>query len=78
VRILKVMFSLFYNPLQHSKLLTEYHLNHLFPNLEAMLEYHSSFNEAMKRRRREMNLVTTASDILTNMVRKRLRSLINK
>ncbi|KAF2364275.1 Dbl (DH) domain [Trinorchestia longiramus] len=67
VRMLKVMYSLFYNPLMSSGLLTDEQLTLLFPNLNTMLEIHSSFNKAMKKRRREQPLVQTIGDILTGM-----------
>merc|ERR1712179_32274 len=48
VRVLKVLKSLFCDPMCQSKLLPEDLLELLFPNMEQILETHINFNQAMK------------------------------
>ncbi|XP_042905451.1 rho guanine nucleotide exchange factor 11 isoform X2 [Parasteatoda tepidariorum] len=53
VRNLKVLDRLFYKPMLQEQLLPSDFLNLLFPNLEEMLEIHTTFNNKMKARRKE-------------------------
>lgn len=68
VRVLKVLKHLFQVPMTEAGLLPRDQLDILFPNMDQMLEIHTAFNQAMKKRRQEEPLVLRVGDLLINMV----------
>ncbi|XP_071526486.1 rho guanine nucleotide exchange factor 11-like isoform X12 [Panulirus ornatus] len=67
VRVLKVLKHLFQVPMTEAGLLPRDQLDILFPNMDQMLEIHTAFNQAMKKRRQEEPLVLRVGDLLINM-----------
>lgn len=68
VRNLKVLETVFYRPLLHSKCLPKDQIDLLFSNLEEMLDIHGAFNAAMKVRRKEEAVIGDIGELLLNMV----------
>ncbi|CAN7980102.1 unnamed protein product, partial [Ixodes pacificus] len=70
VRNLKILMRLFHQPLrlQQEPVLGVELLDLLFPNLEELLEIHQSFNEKMKRRRRQEPLVGDIGKMMLDML----------
>ncbi|GLV42592.1 Rho guanine nucleotide exchange factor 2 [Carabus blaptoides fortunei] len=67
VRNLKVLETVFYRPLLHSKCLPKDQIDLLFSNLEDMLEIHGVFNAAMKVRRKEEAVIGDIGELLLHM-----------
>jgi len=57
VRNLKIMQNHFYIPIKADMLLSEEERNLLFPNLEEILELHATFNNKLKKLRKENSVV---------------------
>lgn len=57
VRNLKIMQNHFYIPIKIEMVLSEEERNLLFPNLEEVLELHATFNNRLKRLRKESSVV---------------------
>lgn len=68
VRVLKVLKLLFQIPMAQEDILTREVLDLLFPNLDEMLDIHTQFNQAMKKRRKEEVPVSRVGDLLIDMV----------
>lgn len=68
VRQLRVLKNVFQTPLEISNLLNIDQLNLLFPNLNEMLELHSSFSQALKSLCKDNPLVGDVGETLLNMV----------
>lgn len=68
VRVLKVLKHLFHLPMLEAGILSKEQSEMLFPNIEQILEIHTTFNQAMKKRREEEPLVIRVGDLLVNMV----------
>ncbi|XP_064107436.1 uncharacterized protein LOC135216228 isoform X5 [Macrobrachium nipponense] len=67
VRVLKVLKHLFQVPMEEAGFLPRDQLDMLFPNMDQILEIHTMFNQAMKKRREEEPFVTKVGDLLINM-----------
>ncbi|XP_045595690.2 rho guanine nucleotide exchange factor 12 isoform X4 [Procambarus clarkii] len=67
VRVLKVLKHLFQVPMTEAELLPKDQLDILFPNMDQMLDIHTVFNQAMKKRRLEEPLVLRVGDLLIDM-----------
>ncbi|KAF8764682.1 Rho guanine nucleotide exchange factor 12 like protein [Argiope bruennichi] len=67
VRNLKVLDKVFYKPLLQEQLLPPDFLNLLFPNLEEMLEIHTTFNNKMKARRKTEPVVGDIGQLMLEM-----------
>ncbi|XP_043228869.1 rho guanine nucleotide exchange factor 11-like isoform X6 [Amphibalanus amphitrite] len=67
VRNLKVLVHLFNRPMINLNILQPNDINLLFGNLEELLEIHSRFNAAMKKRQKEDPMMEKVGDILVNM-----------
>ncbi|PRD31171.1 UNVERIFIED_CONTAM: Rho guanine nucleotide exchange factor 12 [Trichonephila clavipes] len=67
VRNLKVLDQVFYKPLLQEQLLPLDFLNLLFPNLEEMLEIHSTFNNKMKARRKLEPVIGDIGQLMLEM-----------
>ncbi|GFU54515.1 rho guanine nucleotide exchange factor 12 [Nephila pilipes] len=67
VRNLKVLDQVFYKPLVQEQLLPVDFLNLLFPNLEEMLEIHSTFNNKMKARRKMEPVIGDIGQLMLEM-----------
>lgn len=59
---------MFYRPLLQEQLLPLDFLNLLFPNLEEMLEIHTTFNNKMKARRKTESVVGDIGQLMLEMV----------
>lgn len=66
VRNLKIMQNHFYIPIKIEMVLSEEERNLLFPNLEEILELHATFNNKLKRLRKESSVVDVAA--LTDII----------
>ncbi|XP_030755908.1 rho guanine nucleotide exchange factor 12 isoform X2 [Sitophilus oryzae] len=64
VRMLKVLYKLFYKTLYNSQILKPDELNLLFPNIKELLDVHSEINKEMRRIRKEDPLVRQIGDVL--------------
>ncbi|XP_047501020.1 rho guanine nucleotide exchange factor 11-like [Penaeus chinensis] len=67
VRVLKVLKHLFHLPMLEAGILSKEQSEMLFPNIDQILEIHTTFNQAMKKRREEEPLVIRVGDLLVNM-----------
>ncbi|GIY24324.1 hypothetical protein CDAR_266562 [Caerostris darwini] len=67
VRNLKVLDQVFYKPLLQEQLLPLDFLNLLFPNLEEMLEIHTTFNNKMKARRKTEAVIGDIGQLMLEM-----------
>ncbi|GBM19935.1 Rho guanine nucleotide exchange factor 12 [Araneus ventricosus] len=67
VRNLKVLDKVFYKPLLQEQLLPSDFLNLLFPNLEEMLEIHTTFNDKMKARRKTEPVIGDIGQLMLEM-----------
>ncbi|XP_042870461.1 rho guanine nucleotide exchange factor 1-like isoform X2 [Penaeus japonicus] len=67
VRVLKVLKHLFHLPMLEAGILSKEQSEMLFPNIDQILEIHTTFNQAMKKRREEEPLVLRVGDLLVNM-----------
>ncbi|XP_037072957.1 rho guanine nucleotide exchange factor 11-like, partial [Pollicipes pollicipes] len=67
VRNLKVLVHLFNRPMINLNILQPNDINLLFGNLEELLEIHSRFNSAMKKRQKEDPMMEKVGDILISM-----------
>ncbi|KAL1517182.1 hypothetical protein ABEB36_000980 [Hypothenemus hampei] len=64
LRMLKVLYKLFYKSLQSSQMLKPDELNLIFPNIKELLDVHTEINKEMRRRRKEDPLVRQIGDLL--------------
>lgn len=64
VRMLKVLYKLFYKRLQSSQMLKPDEINLLFPNIKELLDIHTEINKEMRRIRKEDPLVRQIGDML--------------
>ncbi|XP_051166448.1 rho guanine nucleotide exchange factor 11 isoform X3 [Leptopilina boulardi] len=67
VRALKVLSQVFHKPLLESQVLPVDQIHLLFSNLDEMVTIHSSFNQAMKRKKKENPCVEEVGDLLLEM-----------
>ncbi|KAG8192162.1 hypothetical protein JTE90_027804 [Oedothorax gibbosus] len=67
VRNLKVLDQVFYKPLLQEQLLPLDFLNLLFPNLEEMLEIHTTFNNKLKARRKTESVIGDIGQLMLEM-----------
>ncbi|KAK3853373.1 hypothetical protein Pcinc_040087, partial [Petrolisthes cinctipes] len=67
VRVLKVLKHLFQDRMAQAEILPRDVLDLLFPNLDEMLDIHTQFNQAMKKRRKEEVPVSRVGDLLIDM-----------
>ncbi|XP_014236833.1 rho guanine nucleotide exchange factor 11 isoform X1 [Trichogramma pretiosum] len=67
VRALKVLSQVFHRPLLEAQVLPADQLQLLFSNLDEMVQLHSQFNQAMKRKRKENPCVGDIGDLLLDM-----------
>ncbi|XP_043471753.1 rho guanine nucleotide exchange factor 11 isoform X2 [Leptopilina heterotoma] len=67
VRALKVLSQVFHKPLLESQVLPVDQIHLLFSNLDEMVTIHSSFNQAMKRKKKENPCVEDVGELLLEM-----------
>ncbi|XP_023248166.1 rho guanine nucleotide exchange factor 12 isoform X2 [Copidosoma floridanum] len=67
VRALKVLSQVFHKPMKNEAVLALDQIDLLFSNLDEMVQIHSQFNQAMKRKRKESPLVADVGDLLLEM-----------
>ncbi|CAG9761205.1 unnamed protein product [Ceutorhynchus assimilis] len=66
MRMLKVLYKLFYKSIHSSQLLKPDELNLIFPNIKELLDIHTEINKEMRRIRKEDPLVRQIGDMLVN------------
>ncbi|KAH1003809.1 hypothetical protein HUJ04_003663 [Dendroctonus ponderosae] len=64
VRMLKVLYKLFYKKLVSSQILKPDEINLIFPNIKELLDVHTEINKELRRKRKEDPLVRQIGDTL--------------
>lgn len=64
MRMLKVLYKLFYKKLVTSQILKPDEINLIFPNIKELLDVHTEINKELRRKRKEDPLVRQIGDTL--------------
>ncbi|ERL88867.1 hypothetical protein D910_06249 [Dendroctonus ponderosae] len=76
VRMLKVLYKLFYKKLVSSQILKPDEINLIFPNIKELLDVHTEINKELRRKRKEDPLVRQIGDTLLATFTGRLVKLV--